>query len=169
MGMGTEPASSGASGTAAIGGIPLVLYPDSGETATLLGFTVRLVYRDEPGTCALVELTVPPSSGRPPAHVHQHTEETFYVLAGALAVQVDETVLDAQPGTLVRVPPGAVHSFWTVGTETARILSTIVPAGVERFLLELGTRLASSDGSAEQARIIRRELASQYDVVYAAP
>ncbi len=166
--MAAEDREDGMSMAAAVpadGG--LLLAPGAGEATTLLGFTVRLVYREGRGACAVVEATVPSGSGHPPNHVHYRTEETIYMLAGVVAVQVGQIIHEGWPGALVRVPRGAPHAFWNTGTEPARILSTIVPAGVERFLLELGPRLAASDGTAEQAAAIRRALADQYDVAYA--
>ena len=165
--MATEDHDGGTSMAAVPGDGVLLLAPGAGETATLLGLTVRLVYREGRGACAAVELTVPSGSGHPPSHVHHRTEETFYVLAGVVAVQVGQTIYEGRPGALVRVPQGEPHAFWNTGTEPARILSTIVPAGVERFLLELGPRLAASDGTAEQAAAIRHALAARYDVAYA--
>ncbi len=144
----------------------LVLLPTEGDQATLLGFHFRVVYRDPTGACAVAEATVPPTSGRPPPHVHHRTEETFYVLDGVLTVLVGERTVEAGAGTLVRIPAGTPHSFWNAGAATVRFLSTVVPAGVERYLLELARQLAASDGTPEEAQAIRQRLGAQYDIGY---
>jgi mannose-6-phosphate isomerase-like protein (cupin superfamily) len=144
----------------------LVPLATAGERATLLGFELRLVYRDPTGACALLELTLPPTTGRPPPHVHHRTEEALYVLEGVLTVQVGAQVVAAGAGTRVRIPTGTPHSFWNAGAAPARILSTVVPAGVERYLLELARQLAASDGTPEQAAAIRHRLGAQYDIAY---
>lgn len=47
----------------------------------------------------------------------------------------DETVI-AGPGDFVNVPRGTVHCFRNAGSETARMVLTFAPAGMERFFEE---------------------------------
>src|ERR1700736_5341718 len=134
--------------------------PGEGERATLLGMGVRLLYRQATGACSLVEFTVPQTSRRPPVHLHHHTEETFYVVEGVIAVQVDDNVVEGEAGTLLRVLPGTRHTFWKAGPALEKGLVTCTPAGTERIFFELASRLAASDGSPEQAQKIRQTLAA---------
>ena len=40
------------------------------------------------------------------------------------------------PAIFVNVPKGTVHNFYNAGTETARLVLTFTPSGIERFFEE---------------------------------
>jgi quercetin dioxygenase-like cupin family protein len=73
----------------------------------------------------------------PPPHIHKTEEEAFYVLEGSLNVLVGEHTIEANAGAFVLVPRGTVHAFSKSGTEPAKILIIISPAGFEKFLEEI--------------------------------
>jgi len=82
-----------------------------------------------------MEALVPPGGG-PPPHIHTREDETFYVLAGQIEVLLGEETVAAGPSDFVNVPRGTVHRFRNTGTETARMIITCVPAGLERWFEE---------------------------------
>lgn len=46
-----------------------------------------------------------------PAHSHRVKHETFFVVRGRLGVTLDGRPMTLQPGEVLAVPPGHVHSF----------------------------------------------------------
>ena len=87
------------------------------------------------GAYFVMEALVPPGGG-PPPHIHRNEDETFYIIAGTCSIMIgDQTVL-AGPGDFVNIPRGTVHCFHNNGTETARMILTFTPAGMEGFFEE---------------------------------
>jgi mannose-6-phosphate isomerase-like protein (cupin superfamily) len=65
----------------------------------------------------------------PPPHVHHRRHvESFYVLAGELALTVGDRELRAEAGSWVQVPPGIPHSVSSAGAEPARFLDVHTPS-----------------------------------------
>jgi quercetin dioxygenase-like cupin family protein len=83
----------------------------------------------------------------PPPHAHAEHTEVFLVLDGALRFRVVDNETVAGAGTVVVVPPGAVHTFTTEGE--ARFLDLHAPSC--RYGAFLRALTAAGDES-EQAR-----------------
>ncbi len=92
---------------------------------------------DTGGTYSLTDSMVPPQ-GDPPPHIHHREDEAFRVLEGELEVLVGENKFKAGAGSFVHLPKGVLHSYQNVGTGPARLLTLMVPAGLERFVEEVG-------------------------------
>lgn len=120
-----------------------------------------LVTREESGGAYFaMEALVPPGGG-PPPHIHTGEDETFYVLDGQMEFLLgDETIL-AGPGDFVNVPRGTVHRFLNTGTETAKLVLTFTPAGIERWFEETLER-APNDVRAEDVPDNADEVAARY-------
>lgn len=104
------------------------------------------------------------------AHFHERAEEVFYVLDGELDLLAFQPVADARgdwrtwesqtgatvfrggPGSFMFVPAGCPHAFYNPGSEPARMLFLVSPAGHERYLQELAD-LLSAGGARDQAEI----------------
>jgi quercetin dioxygenase-like cupin family protein len=98
-------------------------------------YTFLVTGEESGGAYFAMEALVPPRGG-PPAHVHPREDETFYLTEGEIEfVPRHETVI-AGPGDFVNVPRGTVHCFRNAGSETARMVLTFAPAGMERFFEE---------------------------------
>jgi quercetin dioxygenase-like cupin family protein len=65
-----------------------------------------------------------------PLHLHEHEDESFYVLEGELLVHIDGQEHRGGPGAFVNVPRGAAHAF-LVTSETARFLVVVTPGSPE--------------------------------------
>src|SRR3954470_4275578 len=89
-----------------------------------------------------MEALVPPGGG-PPPHIHTREDETYYILSGQIEVVLGEETLVAGPNDFVKVPRGTVHRFTNTGTETARMLLTFTPAGIEHWFEETLERAPS--------------------------
>jgi len=104
------------------------------------------------------------------AHLHQQAEEVFYVLEGELDLLAFQPVGDATgdwrtwksrtgatvsrggAGSFMFVPAGCPHAFFNPGSEPARMLFLVSPAGHEIYLQEL-TDLLAAGGPPDQDQI----------------
>ena len=98
-------------------------------------YTFLVTGEQSGGAYFAMEALVPPGGG-PPPHIHRNEDETFYVLNGRVTFRLgDETIL-AGPGDFVHVPRGNVHCVHNGADETARLILTFTPAGIEHFFEE---------------------------------
>ena len=61
----------------------------------------------------------------PPLHVHDDTEQIFYVMEGEGRLQIGESEerLPVKPGDIVRIPPHTYHRIFCEGDKPLRYLS----------------------------------------------
>lgn len=90
---------------------------------------------------AVVETLLPSGSGAP-RHVHYDHDETFYVVAGALEVDVDGAVAVLAPGGIARAERGTAHGFRNPGPGDTVVLALYDPARGLDYLEQLGTAVA---------------------------
>jgi len=57
-----------------------------------------------------------------PRHLHHGDDEAWYVLEGALRIQVGEDEIEAGTGSSVFVPRGTPHTYWNAGRGRVRYL-----------------------------------------------
>ena len=57
-----------------------------------------------------------------PLHLHRQDDEAWYVLEGALRLQVAKQEVEARAGSAVFVPRGTPHTFWNPGPDPVRYL-----------------------------------------------
>lgn len=126
-------------------------------------YTFLVTGAESGGAYFAMEALVPPGGG-PPPHVHRREDETFYLLEGAIEFRLGDEAITAGPGDFVNVPRGTVHNFRNTGSETARMVLTFTPAGIERFFEET---LEPAPNGAEDAPDNSDEVAARY--VAAAP
>ena len=55
-----------------------------------------------------------------PPHVHRRDDEAWYVLEGALVVQMDDKEVEVPAGCGVIVPRGTPHTYWNPGPSPTR-------------------------------------------------
>src|SRR5438132_6878195 len=118
---------------------PTLRKSGEGRTIAVVGDVYRLLATgdDTNGKYALWEAIVPPGGG-PPPHVHSREEESFYILEGEITVRVDDERLVATAGTFANMPVGSLHSFKNEGSQPAKMLISIAPAGLEQMFFEVG-------------------------------
>jgi len=112
------------------------------------------------GAYFAMEAYVPPGGG-PPPHIHTREDETFYVLEGSVEFLLGGETIDAGPGDFVNIPRGTVHRFENTGDETARLVLTFTPAGIEHWFAETLER-APNDVSVADVPDNREEVAARY-------
>jgi quercetin dioxygenase-like cupin family protein len=98
-------------------------------------YTFLVTGEESGGTVFSMEALVP-SGGGPPPHIHTLEDETFYVLEGSCSFRLGDQVVIAGPGDFVFVPRGVVHCFRNEGADTARLILTFTPSGIEHFFRE---------------------------------
>ena len=98
-------------------------------------YTFLVTGEESGGAYFAMEALVPPGGG-PPLHIHRREDETFYLIEGEIEFRLEDETISAGPGDFVNVPRGTVHCFRNAGTETARMVLTFTPAGMERFFEE---------------------------------
>jgi quercetin dioxygenase-like cupin family protein len=97
---------------------------------------VKISSRDTGGAFTVIEGSTRPRYG-PPLHVHRNQDETFYVVEGEYRFEVDGQEIYATAGATVFAPRGSRHTFQNVGAGTGRIVSTVVPGGLDVFFEDL--------------------------------
>jgi oxalate decarboxylase/phosphoglucose isomerase-like protein (cupin superfamily) len=114
-----------------------------------------------------------------PLHTHQDSDETFYVIAGAVTAVVDDERFEAGPGDFLYAPMGVPHA-WIVTSETAEILVTAAAAGArgpagygaDGFFREVGTPVVDGEAAPDPAMPDPRDFArrmAEYRVDLAGP
>lgn len=79
------------------------------------------------GAYVEVEATYPPSSAKPPRHLHPSQDEHFTVLSGRMEVIRGEEQFAVEKGDAFEVPRGTPHQMWS-GDEGAVLLWRTTPA-----------------------------------------
>lgn len=135
---------------------------DDGESLVLGGnpMVVKLSHRREAGF-SMIEHVIAPGWRAPGRHVHDRTEETFYVVQGRLTFQLGDETREVGPRTLVHVPPGTPHLWWNPTDEPAVYLGTLAPGGHEEFFRELAHLYAEGHRPGDEAM---NRLVAQHDV-----
>jgi mannose-6-phosphate isomerase-like protein (cupin superfamily) len=138
-----------------------ILGPGQGKVVTLPGVTAvfKAVDNRSPGDFVMLELTVEPGFVGPRPHLHRTHEELFYVLEGEFDFFVGGEVRRLGPGSFANVPPGVMHDFRNAGTEPARWLGTVAPAGFDGYFEDILALVAAGRLSDEELRRLRL----QYD------
>jgi quercetin dioxygenase-like cupin family protein len=121
--------------------LPFIHAAGEGHTVSLWGATVtcKVASADTQGAWTLLEYVAPPHFRGPQLHYHRWSSEAFYILEGSLTFQLGARSVEARPGALVFVPPGAVHTFGNDADVPTRFLVFMAPGGFERYFDELKT------------------------------
>ena len=120
---------------------------DSGERLGVAGGNYRIIISGEQtgGNYAVIEMTVPPGGG-PPPHSHPETQEMFHVLEGEVEFKTEAGKQTVAKDGFVNIPlGGAVHCFKNTSENFAKLLCTVVPAGLEELFREIGTPVQAGE------------------------
>lgn len=93
-------------------------------------------------------------------HIHQKTEESFYVLDGNFTFTLGEEEIEVGPGSFLMVPRGTVHVMHAA-PGGGRFLTLWTPGGAEAMFKELSRMPADSLRDPE----IRRAISARYDSI----
>jgi len=126
---------------------PVTLHSGEAREYDHLGgekITVLLSGGDTDGAFAMLIDETPPGGG-PPLHTHKNEAETFYILEGALEMQVNKERFTLSAGASVFIPKGIPHTFGNAGTQKAKSLVILTPAGLEGFFAEVESLVTQSE------------------------
>lgn len=121
---------------------------------------IKLGADDAGGHLALTQITLAPGFRGPSPHRHAVMVDAFCVLEGRVTFEVEGEPVEAGPGDVAFVVPGTVHTFANASASPARMLNLFAPAGLERYLRELGE-------ADEVTPAVMARLASRHDFLAA--
>jgi quercetin dioxygenase-like cupin family protein len=121
--------------------------PVTGERFT---FTATAATTD--GELLAFDFALRPGGAVPMPHVHPIQAERFEVVAGRMRFRVGLRTRIAEPGDVVEVAPGVMHSFANAGEDEARLRIEVRPA------LDMEQMFAEVVAMAEAGRMGRRGL-----------
>ena len=88
---------------------------------------------DTGGAYCLLDVSLAPGIGGL-RHTHTREDETYYVLAGELRVEVGDQSFLLRPGDTLLAPRNIPHQLKNTGTAENRYLLVFSPAGFENFI-----------------------------------
>jgi quercetin dioxygenase-like cupin family protein len=153
----------------ATGGNGAVLLPGERETISMPGNEMSFVHREPDSAYSMVEWASEPGAPGSSVHIHELTDEAFYVLEGTFGFQLGEETVEGSAGAFVFAPKGTKHAFWNQGSTLARLLLTMSPPDFWRYLKELAEGLAEAGDDADAATSLREALSETYDVEVVGP
>jgi mannose-6-phosphate isomerase-like protein (cupin superfamily) len=114
--------------------------PGDGRPIHVIGdeVTIKISSRDTGGAFAVFEGQTRPLHG-PPLHLHRDQDEWWYIVEGEYRFEVDGQEIHARAGATVFAPRGSRHTFQNIGTAPGRMVTTVVPGGLDLFFEELET------------------------------
>ncbi|MCD9616007.1 cupin domain-containing protein [Chryseobacterium gleum] len=124
-----------------------IIDEENGKRLAVAGGNYRIVISGEEtdNRFAVIEMTVPPSGG-PPPHSHPNTHETFYVLEGEVEFKTEKGKTVVSKGGFVEIPfGGAVHCFKNTSDSFAKLLCTVMPAGLEKIFEAIGKPVSEGE------------------------
>jgi quercetin dioxygenase-like cupin family protein len=116
---------------------------------------------DTGGLYSFYEVTVPAGEGSL-LHIHEDTDEAFYVIEGQFEIELGGDTHKAPAGVLVYGPRGVSHSFVNTWDKPSTMLCTTTPGGIEKFFEEL-SKLLTEQPPPEWNRI--QELGRRHRIV----
>jgi mannose-6-phosphate isomerase-like protein (cupin superfamily) len=115
--------------------------PGEGRKVHVFGvvLTLRVPSGAAGGDFAVWEEAAAPGFG-PPRHIHLRMDEAFQILEGHYEVWADGRLYQLEPGAMAMIPKGTPHAFRCMGPAHGRMLTTVVPGGLDDFFIEIETR-----------------------------
>ena len=121
-----------------------IIAQQEGNVLAVAGGNYRIILSGDQtnNSYAVIEMVVPPGGG-PPPHSHPHMQEMFYVLEGEVTFKTEGGKQLVTAGGFINIPlGGAIHCFRNTSNSIARLLCTVVPAGLEKVFEAIGTPAA---------------------------
>lgn len=78
------------------------------------------------------EWRLEPNTEGPGPHHHDANEEIFYVTDGTASFLIGDEWVDAEQGSLLRIPAGIQHDFANRTDSPCAVLNVFIPGGFER-------------------------------------
>jgi mannose-6-phosphate isomerase-like protein (cupin superfamily) len=135
--------------------LPILTDVDGGHIFTMLGATMRLIATaaGTGGRFTVLEQVTPTGWG-PPRHIHSREEEIFYILEGSYELHVGDERRTVFSGASAILPRHIPHGFRNVASAPSRLLSVIIPGGLEEYFLAVA-KCSSPPNSAQLVELAR--------------
>lgn len=129
-----------------------IIGENEGQSVWALGMKVTIKCRgeDTDGSYSCMEYQLAPGDGSQ-THTHTQEDETWYMLEGDMEWSLQNRLFSATKGSFLRLPSGIPHSFRNTSSQPARMLVSCVPAGLEKYFLEIGAPVDPSPGAKRPA------------------
>lgn len=110
-----------------------------GDSVWALGMrvTVKTKGEDTNGAYSTMEYHLSPGDGTD-EHQHGNEDETWFLLDGTMKWKFEDQEYEAKKGDFVHMPRGKRHSFHNGSDKEAHMLVHCIPAGLEKYFLEIG-------------------------------
>jgi len=134
--------------------------PSEGEKLMIAGGEYRIIIsgKQTGGTFAVIEMVVPPGAG-PVPHAHPHFEESFYVLEGEVHFKSESGSYVAKENAFISIPKGGIiHGFKNLSNGPAKLLCTVIPAGLDDFFIEVSNFMEIAKKESYEAVEIKKNL-----------
>lgn len=137
-----------------------------GKRLNVLGDNQRILLtgQNTAGSYSLIENYNSPGVSIP-LHLHRNEDETFYIVSGEVDFQINDEIVRATAGTTVYLPRNTPHSFTIVGSESAKMLMMLIPAGLEKYFEELSQ--LPSEEPPDMEKVI--EISTRYGIEFLSP
>jgi mannose-6-phosphate isomerase-like protein (cupin superfamily) len=123
------------------------------------------------GLPVILEMTLP-AGAAPPRHVHNDSDDSWYLLAGQMVVSCGDEMTLARPGQWFSLPRGVPHAFRVTGSEPARMLAVQADTGFAELVRDLGVPAAARElpppGDGPSLEDLSRSMA-EHDVIVVGP
>jgi quercetin dioxygenase-like cupin family protein len=137
---------------------------NQGQSFKMAGGDYRVIIsgKDTNGAYAIIEMSVPIGAG-PIPHSHADFEEIFYVVEGEVFFKSETGSFLAQKGATVAIPKGGiVHNFKNNGDTPAKLLCTVVPAGLDDFFIEAAALMNTNQNKELDLKAQIQSLSEKY-------
>ncbi len=117
-----------------------VLVPGAGEHLRFLGDSTMQL-KAVTAASVFYEYVAPPGAVGPPQHIHREHDETFLVIDGLFEFILDDSIVQAPPGTFLDVPRDVAHTFRNAGDAPGTIVGTFTPGRFSQYFHELAAHI----------------------------
>ena len=138
---------------------------DSKPIGEFMGSEVRVKasIEDTGGAFSLIDYATAPGWPGPPRHLHERTDEGFFILECRYRFRVAGEEHVVGPGDWLFVPRGTPHRFTAVGDRPGRFLALFAPGGFEGYFREVAALLAEDPTWPPKDPSFLAELGERYD------
>ena len=144
---------------------PTPVRRDNEPIGSFMGSDVRVKVSAETtdGAFSLIDYATARGWPGPPPHLHERTDEGFFILEGRYRFHVDGHEHVLEPGDWLFIPRGTPHRFTSVDDEPGRFLALFTPGGFEGYFREVADLLAEDPTWPPSDPSFLAELGRTYD------
>lgn len=149
---------------------PILLEPDSGDFLDLGDGTaiIKIYGASTNNVFSQLELVEFPQYNTP-LHLHEVTDEVFYIIEGTLTIYINGEVKELQQGSVLLIPSGTPHAQGNFTDKKVRVLITLSPSGFENFFVERAAIVNKHPPGTPEYGVQMRNLGEAFDIQLLGP